>query len=221
MYRGGSLYAGGAGSLYMSANAQNSGAGGGSFFGTVTTSSTRTSDGASNFVGFYGVAPLLALRNLTDGPTVLQAASYVQGAFDPFYSNVSLNWPFQKFVTLSGMIPSSPDVSSSGGGWSTLTVSRPDSAFEVFAFVWTPQASYQLVPALTAFTVDETNAIVEAGDTQLVAYVNDTIALPQPPYCGPLSLPFSFLSQVTMSSGTYAPADRSSLLQRYVLAPVG
>lgn len=218
MNRGGSLYFGGPGNWYLSANSQNSGAGGGSFFGTVTTSSTRTSDLSASPLGFYGVAPLLTIRNHTNNPTTLQASSNVYGAFDPFYFNVSLSWSAQKFITLSNVLPSSPDVTSTGGGWSTLTLARSDGAFEVFAFVWTNSASYQLVPALTAFNVDASGAVIEAGSTELVASVDDTVALPQLPGLTPAALPFCFLSQISVSTGTYTAADRSPLLQKYVLA---
>jgi hypothetical protein len=215
-YRG-NIYGGGAGNIYGGANALGSGGGGGLFFGTVTTSSTLTTT-LGDPIGFYGVAPLLAVRNLTTLPTVLAAASYVSGAFDPQFFNQQVYSPDQKFVTVSGVVPCNYSVNVDGNGWSYLIVFRDDGAFEVFALVWTLAASYQFVPALTAFQVGAGGAVEAAGPTELQLFIDSSSPAP-PPCSGGLPLPFTFISQATLTRGTYAPADRSGLLQAWVLKP--
>jgi hypothetical protein len=202
------------GSLYLSSNTLGGGSGGGSFFGTSTSASS-----VGELMGFYGVAPFLAVRNRTNLPTVLQASSYVEGAFDPLFFNLQLYSPLQKYVVVANVLPSSPDVTKLGGGWSTVLVYRDDGAFEAFALVWTAATSYQLTPAQTAFQIGTGGEVVTAGDTKLRLTIDGTVSLPQPPYVGPLSLPFAYLSQATLELGSYAAADRSALLQSYILGP--
>ena len=191
---------------YYGTNSNGSGAGGGSFYGT------RTSD-VPPVLGFYGVAPLLSLRNLTAFPSVVQYASFALGAFSPDAFNGQQAWPLPELV-IANVVPSSPDVTAQGGGWSYVLFYRPDGVFEAFAFVWTAVGSYGFVPAQTAFAVDDAGAVVEAGDTQLQLGVTSTA--PAPP-CGAPGFPAPFLSQVTLQLGSYPAAARSALLQQYVL----
>jgi hypothetical protein len=171
----------------------------------------------TTFLGFYGAAPLIAVRNRTGLATALQASSFVEGAFDPLFFNLQLYAPLQKYVTIADVVPSSPSVTALGGGWSVVLAYRDDQAFEAFALLWMPAGSYQLAPAQTAFRLGAGGEVVPAGDTKLRLTIDSTLALPQPPYVGPLSLPFSYLSQATLELGTYAAADRYALLQSYVL----
>lgn len=199
--------------------AVGSGSGGGVFHGTQTYD-----PGATPLIGFFGVAPLVVIRNTTTYPTVLQTANYVDGGFDLERYTTRMFMENAKAFFVSHLIPCSLSVSPSGGGWSYVVFHRPDGAFEVFALVWSALTSYCFAPALMAFHADAAGTVSSAGSTQLRLDVSGTVALPQPPYSGVFTLPTAFLSQATLSKGAYTSRERltnatvSPILTNWVLS---
>jgi len=193
--------------------ALGSGAGGGSFYGTRTTTTLEVNP----ILGFYLVAPLIYIRNATSAPplnTVLQASSQAT-TFSLEQPDVAFNYARKVAVTLTNLYPSNVQPTSGPLLWSTVAVFTSPDTFEVFALIWTLAASYEFVGALTSFTV--VNGIVGAGGpTTLRLFITSTEPTPLPLDAANPS-PSPFLSMATLSSGTLASNERSATLQSWVL----
>ena len=187
-----------------------------------------------SFLGFHGVAPLIVLCNKSlKGSTRLQYANLVKGDFHPYYFNGCFQSEKGKDFLFTGLYPSiltkgraTKEKDEDSNLWSYISFFREDGAFEVFALIWTEDASYTLIPALEAFRIDhESQKILPAGERILRMDVVRTVHM-DTPNCdagGNSRSPLpSFMSTVTVTEEKYyeeemkATSQFSKLLNSFV-----
>ena len=199
---------------YQLRNFVSSGRGGGSFFGTQTLE--KGSDGP---LGFFSVPPVISVLSTLPQDVACQYVSNVLGPFDINDRQTSINSANKLFYVFN-MIPTNPRATSTGDGWSLLTVFRPDGSFEVFALIWSEAFNYSFVAAQTAFMLDGSGAVITSGPTQLDIYISGTFPLPPPNGYGysdaVAALKAGFVCSARLFAAS-APQQRSALLQSYVL----
>jgi len=200
---------------YTSRNAAGSGSGGGLFFGTQTLDNDSPS-----LLGYYLVAPLITVLSSLTEDVNIQYVSNNCGSFKlrDYQAKVKSQ---NKLFYVFNMIPTHHGATSTGNGWSTLTVFREDGKFEVFALTWTDAFSYEFAAAQTAFELDTYGNAVASGATTMSLYISGTYPTPAPKtMCysdSAAALRASFVCCAQLHA-TPSPLLRSSLLQAYVLS---